>query len=244
MGVSSKRSYYWLKVKRDYVEGLNDSLDLVPNGALYGNVRKAECVYDSPPRPPFRRSIRCDPGTIKSAPLASKSFINAAIVSKLLSKMGLQAEAIKEENVKKENLHGIDKEFETRPAGTRFKRTGKMENLTRLYIKEIVSKHEVRVLIISDHDGRFTSRLWQSLQETLGASLDMSIVYHPQMDGQSKRTIQILEDMLRACVIDFGNGWDNHIPLAEFPYENSYHTIIKDAPFEALYGRKCRSPVC
>ncbi|GKF11447.1 putative reverse transcriptase domain-containing protein, partial [Tanacetum coccineum] len=62
-------------------------------------------------------------------------------------------------------------------------------------------------------------------------------------DGQSKRTIQMLEDMLRACVIDFGKGWDRHLPLVEFSYNNSYHTSIKAAPFEALYGQKCRSPI-
>nr|GEY50964.1 hypothetical protein [Tanacetum cinerariifolium] len=78
----------------------------------------------------------------------------------------------------------------------------------------------------------------------LGTQLDMSTAYHPQTDGQSKRTIQTLEDMLRACVIDFGKGWDRHLPLAEFSYNNSYHTSIKAAPFEALYGKKCRSPIC
>ncbi|GJR83998.1 putative reverse transcriptase domain-containing protein [Tanacetum coccineum] len=72
----------------------------------------------------------------------------------------------------------------------------------------------------------------------------MSIAYRSQMDGQSKRTIQTLEDMLRACVIDFGNSWDCHFPLVEFSYNNSYHAIIKAAPYEALYGRKCRSLVC
>ncbi|GKD88336.1 putative reverse transcriptase domain-containing protein [Tanacetum coccineum] len=71
----------------------------------------------------------------------------------------------------------------------------------------------------------------------------MSTAYHPQTDGQSKRTIQTLEDMLRACVIDFGKDWDRHLPLVEFSYNNSYHTTIKVAPFEALYGCKCRSPV-
>ncbi|GKD36482.1 putative reverse transcriptase domain-containing protein [Tanacetum coccineum] len=72
----------------------------------------------------------------------------------------------------------------------------------------------------------------------------MSTAYHPETDGQSERTIQTLEDMLRACVIDFGKGWDKHLPLVEFSYNNSYHASIKAAPFEALYGRKCRSPVC
>ncbi|GKA18275.1 putative reverse transcriptase domain-containing protein [Tanacetum coccineum] len=119
-----------------------------------------------------------------------------------------------------------------------------METLTRLYIKEIVSRHGVPISIISDRDSHFTSRFWQSLQSALGTQLDMSMTYHPETDGQSERTIQTLEDMLRACVIDFGKGWEKHLPLVEFSYNNSYHASIKATPFEALYGRKCRSPVC
>ncbi|GJR50307.1 putative reverse transcriptase domain-containing protein [Tanacetum coccineum] len=84
----------------------------------------------------------------------------------------------------------------------------------------------------------------RSLQKALGTSLDMSIAYHLETDEQSERTIQTLEDMLRACVIDFGNGWVKHFPLVEFSYNNIYHASIKAAPFEALYGRKCRLPVC
>ncbi|GJW95488.1 putative reverse transcriptase domain-containing protein [Tanacetum coccineum] len=95
-----------------------------------------------------------------------------------------------------------------------------------------------------DRDPRFASNFWRSLQNALGTNLDMSTAYHPQTDGQSERTIQTLEDMLRACAIDFGKGWVNHLPLVEFSYNNSYHASIKAAPFEALYGRKCRSPVC
>ncbi|GKG46090.1 putative reverse transcriptase domain-containing protein, partial [Tanacetum coccineum] len=72
----------------------------------------------------------------------------------------------------------------------------------------------------------------------------MTIAYHPQIDGQSERTIQTLEDMLRACVMDFKKGWDRHLPLVEFLYNNSYYTSIKAAPFETLYGHKCRSPIC
>ncbi|GJR73801.1 putative reverse transcriptase domain-containing protein [Tanacetum coccineum] len=117
------------------------------------------------------------------------------------------------------------------------------ERLAKLYIDEIVARHGVPVSIISDRDGRFTSRFWQTLQKALGTQLDMSTAYHPQTDGQSERTIQTLEDMLRACVIDFGGNWDVHLPLAEFSYNNSYHSSIRCAPFEALYGRKCRSPV-
>nr|GEY96377.1 putative reverse transcriptase domain-containing protein [Tanacetum cinerariifolium] len=96
------------------------------------------------------------------------------------------------------------------------KTTDNMEKLTQLYLKEVFCRHGVPISIISDRDSKFTSRFWQSLQETLGTRLDMSTAYHPETDGQSERTIQTLEDMLRACVIDF----------------------------EALYGRKYRSPVC
>nr|GFB32087.1 putative reverse transcriptase domain-containing protein [Tanacetum cinerariifolium] len=117
----------------------------------------------------------------------------------------------------------------------------KMEMLTRLYLKEIGCRHGVPVSIISDRDPRFTSNFWRSLQKSLGTDLDMSTAYHPQTHGQSEKTIQTLEDMLRACVIDFDSGWDKHLPLAEFSYNNSYHTSIKAAPFEVLYGRKCRS---
>ncbi|GJW78402.1 putative reverse transcriptase domain-containing protein [Tanacetum coccineum] len=94
------------------------------------------------------------------------------------------------------------------------KETYSMEILMRLYLKEVVSRHGVLVSIISDRDSRFTSHFWQSLQKALGTQLDMSTAYHPQTDGQSERTIQ------------------------------TYHTSIKAAPFEALYGHKCRSPVC
>ncbi|GJZ87911.1 putative reverse transcriptase domain-containing protein [Tanacetum coccineum] len=87
-------------------------------------------------------------------------------------------------------------------------------------------------------------KLARSFQKALGTDISMSIAYHSETDGQSERTIQTLEDMLRACVIDFGKGWVKHLPLAEFSYNNSYHASIKAAPYEALYGRKCRSPVC
>ncbi|GJW15285.1 putative reverse transcriptase domain-containing protein, partial [Tanacetum coccineum] len=105
------------------------------------------------------------------------------------------------------------------------------------------ARHGVLVSIISDCDGRFTLRFWQTLQKALRTRLDMCTAYHPQTDGQSERTIQTLEDILRARVIDFGGSWDTHLPLAEFSYNNSYHSSIRCAPFEALYGRKCRSPV-
>ncbi|GJW79645.1 putative reverse transcriptase domain-containing protein [Tanacetum coccineum] len=119
-----------------------------------------------------------------------------------------------------------------------------LEKLTRQYLKEVVSKHRVPVSIIFYRDGKFTSHFWNSLNKALGTRLDMSTAYHPETDGQREMTIQMLEDMLRACVLDFGNGWDRHLPLVEFSNNNSYHTSVKAAPFEALYGRKSRSPIC
>ncbi|GJU07351.1 putative reverse transcriptase domain-containing protein [Tanacetum coccineum] len=89
----------------------------------------------------------------------------------------------------------------------------------------------------------FTSRFWQSLQSALGTQLDMSMTYHPETDGQSERTIQTLEDMLRACVIDFGKGWEKHLPLVEFSYNNIYHANIKAAPFERSYANVRRKPL-
>nr|GFA78206.1 putative reverse transcriptase domain-containing protein [Tanacetum cinerariifolium] len=121
------------------------------------------------------------------------------------------------------------------------KKTDSIEKLAELYLKEIVCRHGMPVLVISDRDNLFTSRFWVSLQKALGTQLDLSTTYHPETDGQSKRTIQTLEDMLRAYVIDFGSIWDKHLPLVEFSYNNSYHPSIKAAPFVALYGKKCRS---
>ncbi|GKC86705.1 putative reverse transcriptase domain-containing protein [Tanacetum coccineum] len=213
-----------------------------------------------------------------------------------------QTEALKEENLKAENLRGMDKAFEIRPDGTRCIKNrswlplfGNMRDLImhesykskysihlgsdkmyhdlkKLYwwpnmkaiiaeyvgkcltcsrvkaeyhkpsgLLEIVSWHGVPISIISD--SHFTSIFWQSLQSALGTQLDMSTAYHPETDGQSERTIQTLEDILRACVIDFGKGWEKHLPLVEFSYNNSYHASIKATPFEALYGRKYRSPI-
>ncbi|GJV39848.1 putative reverse transcriptase domain-containing protein [Tanacetum coccineum] len=119
-----------------------------------------------------------------------------------------------------------------------------LDKLARLYLNRIVARHGIPASIICDRDGRFTSNFWRSFQKALGTNISMSTAYHPETDGQSERTIQTLEDMLRACVIDFGKGWVKHLPLAEFSYNNSYHASIKVAPYEALYGQKCRSPVC
>ncbi|GKE48320.1 reverse transcriptase domain-containing protein, partial [Tanacetum coccineum] len=122
--------------------------------------------------------------------------------------------------------------------------TDLMDKLARMYLKEVVTRHGITLSIIFYRDPRFASNFWRSLQNAFGTSLDMSTAYHPQTDGQSERTIQTLEDMLHACVINFGKGWVNHLPLVEFSYNNSYYASIKVAPFEALYGQKCRSPMC
>ncbi|KAJ0613887.1 putative nucleotidyltransferase, Ribonuclease H [Helianthus annuus] len=125
------------------------------------------------------------------------------------------------------------------------KETDKFSQLAGIYLKEVVSRHGVPTSIISDHDPRFISDLWQSMHKSFGSRLDMSTAYHPQTDGQSERTIQTLEDMLRACVIDFGKGLEKHLPLIEFSYNNSYHSSIQAAvrsivrtemPFSSLLG--------
>nr|GEX54580.1 putative reverse transcriptase domain-containing protein [Tanacetum cinerariifolium] len=154
--------------------------------------------------------------------------------------LSAQSKARKEENFVTKDLHNMINKLEPRADGTLY---DTLEKLTRQYLKEVVSRHGVPVSIISDRDGRFTSHFWKSLNKALGTQLDMSTSYHPQTDGQSERTIQTLEDMLRAHVLDFRKGWDRHLSLVEFSYNNSYHTSIKAAPFEALYWRKFRSPI-
>ncbi|TYK12237.1 pol protein [Cucumis melo var. makuwa] len=114
----------------------------------------------------------------------------------------------------------------------------------QLYVTEIVRLHGVLVSIISDRDARFTSKFWKGLQLALGTRLDFSTAFHLQTDGQTERLNQVLEDMLRACVLEFSGSWDSHLHLMEFAYNNSYQTTIGMAPFEALYGKCCRSPVC
>ncbi|GKB94723.1 putative reverse transcriptase domain-containing protein [Tanacetum coccineum] len=127
---------------------------------------------------------------------------------------------------------------------TPMRETDPLDKLARLYLKEVVTRHGIPVSIICDRDPRFASNFWRSLQNALGTNLDMSTAYHPQTDGQSERTIQTLEDMLRACAIDFGKGWVNHLPLVEFSYNNSYHASIKAAPFEALIVESIVHTVC
>nr|XP_009767178.1 PREDICTED: uncharacterized protein LOC104218392 [Nicotiana sylvestris] len=96
---------------------------------------------------------------------------------------------------------------------------------------------------IPDRGAQFTANFWKSFQKGLGTRVNLNTAFHPQTDGQAERTIQTLEDMLRAYVIDFKGNWDDRLPLIEFAYNNSHHSSIKMAPYEALYGRRCRSPI-
>lgn len=124
------------------------------------------------------------------------------------------------------------------------KKTDGVDVLAEKYLQEIVKLHGIPVSIVSDRDPRFTSMFWQAFQKALGTKVHLSTAYHPQTDGQSERTIQTLEDMLRACMLDWEISWMRYLPLAEFAYNNSYHSSIGMAPYEALYGRPCRTPLC
>ncbi|KAA0046943.1 pol protein [Cucumis melo var. makuwa] len=114
----------------------------------------------------------------------------------------------------------------------------------QLYMSEIVRLHEVPVSIVSDRDARFTSKFWKVLQTAMGTRLDFSTTFHQQTDGQIERLNQVLEDMLRACALEFPGSWDSHLHLMEFAYNNNFQATIGMTPFEALYGKCCRSPVC
>ena len=119
-----------------------------------------------------------------------------------------------------------------------------MDHLADLYVNEIVRLHGIPISIVSDRDPRFPSRFWKELQSAFGTRLNLSTAFHPQTDGQSERVIQVLEDMLRGYVLYFSGSWDRYIPLMEFAYNNSYQSSIGMAPYEALYGRQCRTPMC
>jgi hypothetical protein len=115
--------------------------------------------------------------------------------------------------------------------------------LVELYMSRIVCLHGVPKKIVSDRGSEFTSKFWEKLHESMDTKLNFSSAYHPQTDGQTERTNQIVEDMLRACALKNGKSWDKSLPYAEFSYNNSYQAIIKMAQFEALYGRQCRTPL-
>jgi hypothetical protein len=115
------------------------------------------------------------------------------------------------------------------------------DKLARLYVNNILKLHGIPKRIVSDRGAQFTSKFWKSLHKALGTKLDFSSAYHPQTDGQTERVNQVLEDMLRACVLTYGKNWEDSLVFAEFSYNNGYQTSLKKAPFEVLYGRKCRT---
>jgi transposase InsO family protein len=115
--------------------------------------------------------------------------------------------------------------------------------LAELYMSRIVCSHGVPKKIVSDRGTQFTSRFWEKLHESMDTKLNFSSAYHPQIDGQTERTNLILEDMLSACALEHGGICDKSLMYAEFSYNNSYQASLKMAPFEALYGRKCRTPL-
>lgn len=115
--------------------------------------------------------------------------------------------------------------------------------LAELYISRIVCLHGVPKIIVSDQGTQFTSYFWNCLHEAMGTQLSFSTAYHPQTDGQTERVNQILEDMLRACVLSYGKKWDKCLSFSEFSYNNSYQASLQMSPFEVLYGRRCRTPL-
>jgi transposase InsO family protein len=115
--------------------------------------------------------------------------------------------------------------------------------LAELYMSRIMCSHGVPKKIVSDRGSQFTSKFWENFHGSMDTKLNFSSAYHSQTDGQTERTNQILEDMLRACALKYEKSWDKSLPYAEFLYNNSYQASIKMAPFEALYGRQCRIPL-
>jgi transposase InsO family protein len=123
------------------------------------------------------------------------------------------------------------------------KTTYKGAQLAELYMARIVCLHGVPKKIISDRGSQFTSIFWKSFHENMNTKLSFSSAYHPQTDGQTERTNQVLQDTLRACALQHGGSWGKILPYVEFSYNNSYQASLKMSPFEALYGRKCRTPL-
>nr|GEW66664.1 putative reverse transcriptase domain-containing protein [Tanacetum cinerariifolium] len=205
----------------------------------------------------------------RSKPLRVRALVMTIWLNLPEQILNAQSEARKEENFINEDLHGMINKLKPRADGTLCLNSRSwipcFDDLRALIMHEsLKSKYSIHPRSYKMYPDLKKLYWWPNMkaeiatyvnkcltcakvkieyQKPSGTRLDMSTAYHPETDGQSERTIQTLEDMLRACVLDFGKGWDKHLPLVEFSYNNSYHTSIKAAPFEALYGRKCRLPI-
>ena len=122
--------------------------------------------------------------------------------------------------------------------------TWSIERFAQLYVKKTVRLHKIPKDIVFDRGQRFQVRFWQALQKAFGTKLNFSSSFHPEIDGHTKWVNQVLEDMLRAFVLVFQEKWEKYLPLLEFSYNNSYQSTIQMAPFKAVYGLKCRIPLC
>ncbi|GJT08433.1 putative reverse transcriptase domain-containing protein [Tanacetum coccineum] len=213
----------WLELLADY------------DCEIHYHLGKANVVADA-----LSRKERIKPLRVRSLVMT----IHPNLPSQILK---TQTEALKEENIKAKNLQGMDKSFEIRPDGTRcIKNRSWLILFGSKYVGKCLTCSRVKAecqkpsgLLVQPEIpmwNHFTSRFWQSLQSALGTQLDMSTTYHPKTNRQSEKTIQTLEDMLRAYVIDFRKGWEKHLPLVKFSYNNSYHVSIKTSPFEWVYN--------
>nr|GEU52369.1 hypothetical protein [Tanacetum cinerariifolium] len=230
------------KDEEEHGKHLKIILDLLKKERLYAKFSKCDFWLDSvqllghvidrsgvhPLTKLTRKDKKYEWGKEEEAFQTLKQKLCSASILALPIREALE-EAMKRKNVKAEKFGEIDQE--------NIQKRDSIDKHTRLYLKKIVYRHGVPVSIISDRDNHFTSGFWRSLQEVLGTNLDMSTAYHPQTDCQSERTIQMLEDMLRACVIDFGSSWDCHLPLVKFSYNNSYHGTMRFGKREKLSPR-------
>jgi hypothetical protein len=123
------------------------------------------------------------------------------------------------------------------------KTTHTTTNIAEIFMKEIARLHGIPRTIVSDRDTKFTSNFWRGLFKGFGTNLNFSTTYHPQTDGKTERVNRIIEDMLRMYVMDKPSKWEDYLHLVEFAYNNGYQDSLKMSPFEALYGRKCNTPV-
>jgi transposase InsO family protein len=121
--------------------------------------------------------------------------------------------------------------------------TYSIQDYAELYVDQIVRLHGIPKTIVSDRGTQFMAHFWEQLHESLGTKLILSSSYHPQIDGQTEQVNQIVENMLRASIMHFDKSWDECLSLVEFSYNNSYQASLKMAPFEAVYGRRCRAPL-